>query len=142
MAQWRLLVQLARAIATPETVCFIQNADPLDTKDDVITADFHAAAAANVFQDLIEKLATDESGEILLQPIGHAPELIDELVACAVNSELPNERRRYALQTLSFLLKRTADEQVVIFSGGLGMAMAPKFLPNRVSQAYDACVLI
>jgi hypothetical protein len=131
LAEWRLLVKLAQAISCSESVCFLPEKSA-SSEDDVIVADTHAAAAAMVFQDLLEKLTSDDSAEILLQPVGHCPELIDELVGCGTNAELSNERRRYALQVLNFLLKRTADEQIVIFSGGLGMAMAPKFLANRL----------
>lgn len=131
LAEWRFLVQLAQAISSAESVCYIPDKS-MDSEDDVIVADTHAAAATMVFQDLLEKLTSDDSAEILLQPVGHAPELIDELVGCGINAEMTNERRRYALQVLNFLLKRTADPQIVIFSGGLGMAMAPKFLANRL----------
>lgn len=131
LAEWRLLVKLAQAISQSESVCFLPE-KPASNEDDMIAADTHAAAAAMVFQDLLEKLTSDDSAEILLQPVGHCPELIDELVGCGTNAELSNERRRYALQVLNYLLKRTADEQIVIFSGGLGMAMAPKFLANRL----------
>jgi hypothetical protein len=36
----------------------------------------YTAAACTLFQDCVEKLATDDTGEILLQPIAHAPELV------------------------------------------------------------------
>lgn len=81
LSEWRFLLVLANEISSspsPE----------------------QSAACADIFLELLDKLASDENGELLLQPLGHCPELVENLVSCATNPDAPSQQRTDAARIL------------------------------------------
>jgi hypothetical protein len=56
--------------------------------------------------EAVEVLSADDNGELLLQPIGHCPELVNGLVAVAVDSSMQLERRTDAARVIIGLLQK------------------------------------
>lgn len=65
-----------------------------------------ASACADLMLDVVDGLSGDESGELLLQPIGHCPELVNGLVDVACSMSAPQQRRTDATRVLVGLLKK------------------------------------
>ncbi|OQR96126.1 hypothetical protein ACHHYP_16909 [Achlya hypogyna] len=82
----------------------------------------HAVAAADVFLELIDRLAADDNGELLLQPLGHSTQLLNDLIKTFLDVpdvddphsylEPPCGRRQAALRCLLGLLHKSSLEQV------------------------------
>jgi hypothetical protein len=56
--------------------------------------------------EAVEVLSADDNGELLLQPIGHCPELVNGLLAVAVDDSMQYERRTDAARVLIGLLQK------------------------------------
>lgn len=61
----------------------------------------------------MDRLSSDDNGELLLQPIGHCKELIDGLAAMAVDESLSLERRTDSARTLLGITQKAADPNIV-----------------------------
>ncbi|EQC32895.1 hypothetical protein SDRG_09426 [Saprolegnia diclina VS20] len=82
----------------------------------------HAVAAADVFLELIDRLAADDNGELLLQPLGHSTQLLNDLIKTFLHVlntadplsylAVPSGRRQAALRCLLGLLHKSSLEQV------------------------------
>jgi hypothetical protein len=66
----------------------------------------HASACADMLLEAVEVLSADDNGELLLQPIGHCPELVNGLVAVAVDGSMQLERRTDAARVIIGLLQK------------------------------------
>jgi hypothetical protein len=71
-------------------------------------------AAAEVFCELLDRLAADENGEILLQPAAYCPELLEGFVRIAVDRKVPhtNAQRTAAMKCVLRLLQKSVIEKV------------------------------
>lgn len=69
-------------------------------------------ALHDLFQ-VVDRLSSDENGELLLQPIGYCKELVDGLAAMAVDETLPIERRTDGARTLLGITQKAADDNIV-----------------------------
>lgn len=61
----------------------------------------------------MDRLSSDDNGELLLQPIGHCKELIDGLASMAVDQSLSLERRTDSARTLLGITQKAADQNIV-----------------------------
>ncbi len=61
----------------------------------------------------MDRLSSDDNGELLLQPIGHCKELIDGLASMAVDQSLSLERRTDSARTLLGITQKAADPNIV-----------------------------
>lgn len=61
----------------------------------------------------MDRLSTDDNGELLLQPIGHCKELVDGLAAMAVDPGLALERRTDSARTLLGITQKAANPSIV-----------------------------
>jgi hypothetical protein len=113
LAEWRLLLVLAEEIfdrhppaASPE----------------------HVTAAADVLIELLERLCTDENGELLLQPLGHTYELVNGLMECALDASAPRSQRCDCARVLVAAARRSGEQHVPIsgmmYGQGFGMGNA------------------
>lgn len=62
---------------------------------------------------VVDRLSSDNNGELLLQPIGYCKELVDGLAAMAIDRELPLERRTDSARTLLGITQKAANANIV-----------------------------
>lgn len=62
---------------------------------------------------MVDRLSSDDNGELLLQPIGYCKELVDGLAAVAIDEGLPLERRTDGARTLLGIAQKAADDTIV-----------------------------
>lgn len=130
LSEWILMLRIADIVVNPTKFCVI---------NDYVTAEQQSAAAAQTLQELIEKLAIEDAGEILLQPLGYTTSLLDNLVTasirtteeCYTDSSLMTSRRS-SLRLLSYLLKRSANAESICFVSSPGQPPTPTLVPNRL----------
>ncbi|KAG9403406.1 hypothetical protein AC1031_006051 [Aphanomyces cochlioides] len=81
----------------------------------------HAIAAADVMLELLDRLAADEFGALVLEPVGHSTHLLESLMAAALTPESksnqafllpPSGRRSAAIRCLLGLLHKCALDEV------------------------------
>lgn len=77
-------------------------------------AEAHTIGAADVFIELIDRLAADDNGELLLQPAAYCPELVANLVSAAVDrsGEHTIGQRTAAIKCLHKLLHKSTLDKV------------------------------
>ena len=122
ISQWTMLLRVIEVVVKPASSCCVSG---------YIDADAHSAAACQLFQDLVEKLSLEETGELLLQPIGYTSALLDSLATAATSSTEFGETRRNALRLLCFLLRRCAEPEIVCLVGAaMGANATPTCVPN------------
>ncbi|POM59339.1 hypothetical protein PHPALM_31945 [Phytophthora palmivora] len=69
LAEWKVLLVLANHVCSVEY------------------EEAHTIGAADVFIELLDRLAADENGQLLLQPAAYCPELLEGLIRAAVEPE-------------------------------------------------------
>lgn len=62
---------------------------------------------------VVDRLSSDENGELLLQPIGYCKELVDGLAAMAVAQDLSLERRTDSARVLLGITQKAAQDSIV-----------------------------
>lgn len=126
LAETLYLLQLTQCVVNPEEHCHVRGA---------VDPEQHSSAAAFVLQELVEKLSLEESGELLLEPIGMCTELIDHLVSMSLNSapHVSASRRRSSAKLLCFLLRRAAEPEIIcLMATAPGAPPTQAVVPNRL----------
>lgn len=134
LSRWLFLHKLTEIVVNPSLHCRL---------DEYVTSEQHCSSAAQTLQELIEKLSIEEIGEIVLQPLGYTPSLIDSLVDRAISvsdsSENPEENehtfltsRRVSLRILAFLLKKSSAPENICFVCGPSNTPTATLVPNRL----------
>ena len=131
LAQWIFLLHLANVVVDPAKHCHTH---------EYVNSEQHSSAAAQTLMELIEKLSSEDIGEILLQPLGHTPSLLNGLVDIGTRAAPENDAdahtfytsRRVSLKLLSFLLKKSASEDNMCFVSGPMNTPVPTLVPNRL----------
>lgn len=132
LSQWGCLKRLTDVIVRPELFCKVTNE---------VDAEEHSSAAAQVFQELVEKLSLEDIGEVLLQPLGFSSDLLDTLVNASTSSTVDTSRRRTAVQILCFLLRRAAEPEVMcMVAGGPGNVATPSIVANRLHPLRERII--
>ncbi|TYZ65537.1 hypothetical protein PybrP1_007714 [[Pythium] brassicae (nom. inval.)] len=72
----------------------------------------HNAGAADVFVELLDRLAADDNGGLLLQPAAYCPELLAGLVDAAVDPGRTPGQRTGAMKCVFRLLQKSTTEKV------------------------------
>lgn len=122
--QWNIMANVAKIVVDPEKCC--SNA-PYVTKDQ------HSAAAAQLLQDLIEKVSLEDTGDLLLLPIGQNETLIYDLIEGLIDPNIDTLFRSNAAKLLSFLLRRAAESDIMYFiPTNSSSPPQPTFIPNRL----------
>lgn len=94
LAEWRIILVLAEEVSSPQDV-------PEQT-----------SAAADFLVDLVDRLTTDENGELLLQPIGHCPELLDNLLKRALDKKAAPTHRADCVRVILALACRSGESHI------------------------------
>ena len=119
-----LWLPFSALVANPEENCF---AGPL------VEADQHSTSAAHVFLELVEKLSIEDTGEILLQPLGFNTIILDVLMDRALDVTASASRRRACARLICFLLRRAAEPEIMcMLPNSPGAPPVPTIVPNRL----------
>ncbi|EGZ28603.1 hypothetical protein PHYSODRAFT_469333 [Phytophthora sojae] len=102
LAEWKVLLVLA------SHVCSVEYGET------------HTIGAADVFVELLDRLAADDNGQLLLQPAAYCPELLEGLIRAAVEPEDPKAKipqrtvgqRTAAMKCVFRLLQKSTLEKV------------------------------
>jgi hypothetical protein len=133
ISQWILMLKITEAIVNPEMIC---------ATSATVDAEQNSAAAAQVLQELIEKLSLEDTGELLLQPLGYTIELLDHLVNTTLNIHLQESRRRSAGRLLCFLLRRAAEPEIMcLMATQPGAAPQATVVPNRLFPLRERIII-
>jgi hypothetical protein len=134
LSEWVFLLKVTELITKPEEICKI---------DDDTSADMHSSLAAQVLQELIEKLSLEDSGEVLLQPLGYTTKLLDILIDATVTSTYDKGIRSSASKLISFLLRRAAEPEIMcIVSPVAGAPPTPTYVTNRLFPLRERIINI
>lgn len=129
---WNIMLHTVRAMVMPEQVC---------TCTDAVTADQHSTAASQLFQDLLEKLSLEDSGDLLFLPIGSSSEILDLLIFTMTDHTADPAIRRSAAKNVGFLLRRAAEPEIVCYVAANASAPpTPTFIPNRLHTLREKIV--
>ena len=124
---------LIDVIVNPESKCYVQGGVGIEQ---------HSSCATFVLQELVEKLSVEDIGELLLQPFGYTPTLLDALVEASLHGTV-HSIRRSSTKLLCFLLRRVADAEIMyIVSPGPGSPPAPAYVPNRLYPLRDRIIAL
>ena len=131
LSKWIFMLRLANVVVDPAAHCHTQ---------EYVTAEQHSSAAAQTLMELIEKLSSEDIGEILLQPLGYTTSLLDGFVDIGTKMapESPEDEevfytsRRVSLKLLAFLLKRSVNQDNMCFVSGPMSTPVPTLVPNRL----------
>ncbi|KAL3666521.1 hypothetical protein V7S43_008154 [Phytophthora oleae] len=102
LAEWKVLLVLANHVCSTEY------------------GETHTIGAADVFVELLDRLAADDNGQLLLQPAAYCPELLEGLIQAAVEpennkSQAPQRtvgQRTAAMKCVFRLLQKSVLEKV------------------------------
>lgn len=96
LSEWKLLLVLAEHVYSTKY------------------SEAHNIGAADVFVELLDRLAADDNGELLLQPASYCPELLEGLVNAAVDTSASRSigQRTGAMKCLFRLLQKSTSEKV------------------------------
>ena len=140
LSRGEFMLRLAQIIVNPIEFCRV---------DEYITPEQHCAAAAQTFNELVEKLSSEDIAEVLLWPLGHSPELLKGFVdrATGIKDGVRDEgdallrksdpdlfltSRQASLRLLSFLLKKSSNPQNACFIMGVQGQPVQTMVPNRL----------
>jgi hypothetical protein len=130
--KWNLLLNLTNATVSPAQVCRCTN----DISDDQ-----HSTAACQLFQDLIEKVSLEDTGDLLLATLGQDSAILDKLVDAVVGKNIASGIRRSAAKIICFLLRRAAESEIVCFvTTSPNIPPTTTFLPNRLFALRERIV--
>jgi len=151
LSEYNFLLKIVSVIVNPEMNC--------NTTSPAVKADQHSSVASQLFQELVEKLSLEESGEILLQCLGQNSAVLDALVDAAVGkSTLQNLRsgesdlagsesrpeepfRRSCTRLVCFLLRRAAESEIMCFvAHNNGTPPTATFVQNRLYPMREMIV--
>ncbi|TDH70588.1 uncharacterized protein CCR75_001863 [Bremia lactucae] len=99
LAEWKVLLVLAKHVCNNEY------------------GETHSIGAADVFVELLDRLAADENGQLLLLPTSYCPELLEGLIQAAVEPEVHTSvrtvgQRTAAMKCVFQLLQKSTLEKV------------------------------
>lgn len=129
---WNLFYRIAVVMVEAESACSCAS---------YVSADQHSTAAAQLLQDLVEKLSLEDTGELCLLPIGQSAAFLELLIENMVKADGEVGVRRSCARILAFLLRRAAESEIVCFvaNGNNGPPTA-SYVPNRLFGLRDRII--
>eukprot|EP00598_Pedospumella_elongata_P007550 CAMPEP_0184969154 /NCGR_PEP_ID=MMETSP1098-20130426/1988_1 /TAXON_ID=89044 /ORGANISM="Spumella elongata, Strain CCAP 955/1" /LENGTH=692 /DNA_ID=CAMNT_0027490891 /DNA_START=155 /DNA_END=2233 /DNA_ORIENTATION=+ len=134
MNNWNFMLQIAKVVANPDQHCALNS---------FVNADQHSTAAAQLLQEIIEKISLEESGESLLVPIGSNSEIIDTLMDGIVKPRVntADGMRRSCARMICFMLRRAADMEILCYNHHPnGAPPSATYVPNRLFNLRESIV--
>ena len=140
LINWGYMLHMCKVICTPEATCCV---------DLFVNSDQHSCAAAQLLQELIEKISLEDSGELLLQALGDNSIIIDSLVdgivksAWTVKGFCSDSNSRRAAKVLCFLLRRAADAEILCYTHhptNNNIPPTATFVPNKLFSLRESIV--
>lgn len=131
LSQWIFLLKISEIVVKPQEHCCI---------DTLATAEQHSEAAAQVIQELIERLSIEDSGEILLQPFGFVSSLLYNFIDASIDKSLHDDIRRSAVKLLCLLVRRAAEPEIACISPALGSPPTQTFISNKLFPLRDKII--
>lgn len=113
LINWGYMLHMCKVVCRPEVTCCVNL---------FVNSDQHSSAAAQLLQELIEKISLEDSGDLLLQALGDNSIIIDSLVdgivkaAWNVKGFCSDSSCRRAAKVLCFLLRRAADAEILCYT--------------------------
>ena len=122
--QFNIVQKLCDIAMNSTSKCFINNN---------LTCHDHSSAAINALYDVVEKLSTEECGDLVL-PTLCQPHSLSRFIDLAADITAGDLTRLGCLKLLCFLLRRSGEEEVVACSNGLVGAspIPPAPVQNRL----------
>merc|ERR1711920_974958 len=102
--------------------------------------DEHISGSADVILELLDRLAADDNGSLLLQPIGHIPEVLNSLTRTVLDESCSQIQRSSAQHVLLGILVKSSAAKVAgpptspYQSFG---SMMVNYVPNQMSSLCD-----
>lgn len=91
----------------------------------------------------MDRLSSDDNGELLLQPIGYCSELVDGLASMAIDKNLPLERRTDSARTLLGIAQKAADDNIVFVNARAVSTLSSGYNSSHDGAAYrTVCSLV
>lgn len=141
LKDWTLILRIADAITNAKEHCYIGNSTN-DIKNTNKLTEAHSTAATQLMLDLIEKLSLEDTGELLLQPLGFDTSIIDKFINTAVSPNIDDNIRRSACKLVCFLLRRAAEPDILcIVNTAPGQPPQQTTIPNRLYPLRERIVL-
>jgi hypothetical protein len=134
MNQWNFMLQIAKVVAKPDQFCAVNS---------FVNADQHSTAAAQLLQEVIEKISLEESGESLLVPIGNSSAIVDTLIDGIVKPRVSpvDGHRRSCARMICFLLRRAADMEILCYNHHPnGAPPTATYVANRLFNLRESIV--
>lgn len=133
LRDWGLMMNITNVIVNAEKECYCQG---------YISPEAHSSACAQLMLDMVEKLSLEETGELLLQPLGYDTTILDKFIATATNPALEDNIRRSSCRLLCYFLRRAAEPEVVcIINTAPGQPPQQTCIPNRLYPLRERIVL-
>ena len=102
------------------------------------SSDHYASSMSQLFCDMIEKLSLDEFAESILQPLGASSSLLDTLISSSLSSLKNESIHTSSLRCICFIVKLSADPEVVVFSHApTGGMLLPTSVPSVLHPMHD-----
>lgn len=89
----------------------------------------------------MDRLSSDDNGELLLQPIGYCKELVDGLAAMAVDQGLALERRTDSARVLLGIAQKAASDNIVFVNARTVRALVAPASPRAQSLVHSSTAM-
>jgi hypothetical protein len=117
LSDMRILLALGNVISNPESP-FLR-----------------VETASDIFLSLFDNMCTDENaGELLLQPLGHCPELVTKLLSTACDTSLLLARRTCCAAVLTNVASRAREKFLPAPGGAQFAGMAGEGMPKVLNK--------
>jgi hypothetical protein len=106
-----------------------------------LSSEHFSSASTQLFNDLVEKLSLEETAEQLLQALGNSSHILYQLINAALDNKQSDLVQNSCLKILAFLIKLSADPEVVVFaSGPSGVLIAPTSVPSVLHPLHNRII--
>jgi len=133
LRDWTFMLRITEVITRAEDFCFTGS---------YISSEAHSTAGAQLMLDLIEKFSLEDTGDLLLQPLGFNTSILDQFINTSVDSTRDDNIRRSACKLICFLLRRAAEPEIIcIVNTAPGTPPQQTSILNRLYPLRERIVL-
>ena len=133
LSEWVIMLRITEIIVKSHELCYINS---------YVTPELHSTAGSQLLLDLIEKLSLEDTGELLLQPLGYDITILDSFINTSINPNCDDNIRRSTCRLICFLLRRAAEPEIIcIVNTAPGTPPHHTCIPNRLYPLRERIVL-